>query len=321
MININYFAALIAATFTAGFVHAGTFGFEDVAASNIPTNTEALQTSSDGNFGSYTTSSGGVSASLEYIFNYDTSEFSMFWSGGFVSNQQGNDATDFIKDLQSIKGGASTGNNFGVLLLQGGDPYTWAPKKLSGDKDFGDAFCTAPFDAFPQPASLVVDSNVAFDSIDVSLTAYTASVLKNGNSSTGTVNGGTYNAETNPYISMANTDGFYAVRIYGLLDDTGTLTEKYAQKILASSESGNIAMISDWCTVDLTELNAEAPDGLKGLTFQLISNYGNFMGMTMPSYIAIDNVNFAVPEPADIAAILALIAACVALRRKNISSR
>lgn len=310
----------IAATLMAAYSYAGVFGFEDVPAAQIPNSTADLQDGAytGGSYGDFATSSGGVNAKLEYIYKFDDEDYSMFWAGGAVSNKTANTGTDYTNDLESVKGGAASGSNFGVLMLQGGDPYTWAAKRLSGDPVFGDAYCTAPFDGYPNPSSLMVDAPVHFTSIKVSLTSYTNYVIENGNASTGTIHGGSW-SETNPYISFLNTDGVYAVRIYGLLDDSGSLTEKYVDKILAQSSGGEFTVHElDWVDVDLSQLYDSDDEVLKGLSFSVITNIGNSMGMTEPSYIAIDDVAFTVvPEPAHIAAAFAVLAIALAVYKRR----
>ena len=90
---------------------------------------------------------------------------------------------------------------------------------------------------------------------------------------------------------------------------------------MAKNEGGEAVIVSDWMTIDVSALNAESEDGLKGLSFQIISNFGNGGGLTMPNYIAIDNVNFNVPEPAEFAAIFGLAAIAAAFASKGFSSR
>ena len=88
-------ALFLAAASVAGVSYAGTFGFEDVASSSIPQNSAALQNNAytGGDYGTFKTSSQGVTASLEYAFSYDSDTYTGYWGGGIVSNQKGNSAT------------------------------------------------------------------------------------------------------------------------------------------------------------------------------------------------------------------------------------
>ena len=193
---------------------------------------------------------------------------------------------------------------------------------LKNDPVFGNAYCTIFYKNYPNVTSIITDQSVKFTTIDVALTAYDYYVLENGNYLTGTVNEGAYDPVTNPYKSISNTEGsFFALRIYGLVDESGTLTEDYVDTILASNDGGEVFISPDWMTINVASLSEGLEEGLKGLSFQLISNFGNGGGLTMPNYIAIDNVNFAVPEPAEVAAMLGLVALALAISRRKISSR
>ena len=317
MKNYKISALILAAMASAGVSYAGTFGFEDVSSSLIPQNTGALQ-APDNNFGAFKTSSQGVTASVEYAF--DTYSY-YYWAGGAVSNQKGNNATDHLNDLQSKPGGAATGENFAVIYMPTSDGSN--PGALKDDPVFGNAHCSTFYEEFPNVTSIITDQSVKFTTIDVALTAYDYYVLENGNSHTGTVNDDVYDPETNPYKSISNTEGsFFALRIYGLVDENGTLTEDYVDTILASNEGGEVFISPDWMTINVASLSEGLEEGLKGLSFQVISSFGNEKyGLTMPNYIAIDNVNFAVPEPAEVAAMLGLVALALAISRRKISSR
>ena len=97
MKNYKISALILAAMASAGVSYAGTFGFEDVSSSLIPQNTGALQADaySGGSYGAFTTSSSGINASIEYAFSFDYDTYSGYWAGSAVSNQKGNDSTDF----------------------------------------------------------------------------------------------------------------------------------------------------------------------------------------------------------------------------------
>ena len=197
------------------------------------------------------------------------------------------------------------------------------PGALKDDPEFGNAHCSTFYEEFPNVTSIITDKSVKFTTIDVALTAYDYYVLENGNSFTGPVNDDVYDPVTNPYKSISNTEGsFFALRIYGLVDENGTLTEDYVDTILASNEGGEVFISPDWMTINVAALSEGLEEGLKGLSFQVISSFGDEKnGLTMPSYIAIDNVNFAVPEPAEVAAMLGLVALALAISRRKISSR
>lgn len=316
MKNYKISALILAAIASAGVSYAGTFGFEDVSSDSIPQYTGALQ-NPDINFGAFKTSSQGVTASVEYFFDIYSY---YYWAGGAVSNQKGNNATDYLNDLQSKPGGAATGENFAVIYMPTSDGSN--PGALKDDPEFGNAHCSTFYEEFPNVTSIITDKSVKFTTIDVALTAYDYYVLENGNSVTGPVNDDVYDPETNPYKSISNTEGsFFALRIYGLVDENGTLTEEYVDTILASNDGDEVFISPDWMTINVASLSEGLEEGLKGLSFQVISSFGNEYGLTMPSYIAIDNVNFAVPEPAEVAAMLGLIALALAISRRKISSR
>lgn len=331
MKNYKISALILAAMASAGVSYAGTFGFEDVSSSLIPQNTGALQADaySGGSYGAFTTSSSGINASIEYAFSFDNETYSGYWAGSAVSNQKDNDSTDFGNDLQSKPGGAASGENFAVMYLPSLDMSDYSDPDvmnntpvLKNDPVFGNAYCTIFYKNCPNVTSIITDQSVKFTTIDVALTAYDYYVLENGNYLTGTVNEGAYHPVTNPYKSISNTEGsFFALRIYGLVDESGTLTEDYVDTILASNDGGEVFISPDWMTINVASLSEGLEEGLKGLSFQLISNFGNGGGLTMPNYIAIDNVNFAVPEPAEVAAMLGLVALALAISRRKISSR
>ncbi len=321
MKNYKISALILAAIASAGVSYAGTFGFEDVPSDSIPQYTGALWAPG---YGTFKTSSQGVTASVEYTFD------TYYWAGGAVSNQKGNNATDYLNDLQSKPGGAAAGENFAVMYLPSYDSSDISDPDvisntpvLKNDPVFGNAYCSIFYKNYPNVTSIITDQSVKFTTIDVALTAYDYYVLENGNSYTGTVNEGDYDLVTNPYKSISNTEGsFFALRIYGLVDESGTLTEDYVDTILASNDGGEVFISPDWMTINVASLSEGLEEGLKGLSFQLISNFGNDrFGLTMPNYIAIDNVNFAVPEPAEVAAMLGLVALALAVSRRKISSR
>lgn len=311
MKNYKISALILAAIASAGVSYAGTFGFEDVPSDSIPQYTGALWAPG---YGTFKTSSQGVTASVEYTFD------TYYWAGGAVSNQKGNNATDYLNDLQSKPGGAESGENFAVIYLPTSDGSN--PGALKDDLEFGNAHCSTFYEEFPNVTSIITDKSVKFTTIDVALTAYDYYVLENGNSVTGPVNDDVYDPETNPYKSISNTEGsFFALRIYGLVDKSGTLTEDYVDTTLASNYGGEVFISPEWMTINVASLSEGLEEGLKGLSFQVISSFGNEYGLTMPSYIAIDNVNFAVPEPAEVAAMLGLVALALAISRRKISSR
>lgn len=322
MKNYKISALILAAMASAGVSYAGTFGFEDVSSDSIPQNTRALQADaySGGSYGTFTTSSSGINASIEYAFSFDYDTYSGYWAGGAVSNQKGNNATDDLNDLQSKPGGAATGENFAVIYMPTSDGSN--PGALKDVPVFGNAHCSTFYEEFPNVTSIITDKSVKFTTIDVALTAYDYYVLKNGNDVTGPVNDDVYDPVANPYKSISNTVGsFFALRIYGLVDENGTFTEDYVDTILASNKGGEVFISPDWMTINVAALSEGLEEGLKGLSFQVISSFGNKYGLTMPSYIAIDNVNFAVPEPAEVAAMLGLVALALAVSRRKISSR
>lgn len=312
MKNYKISALILAAIASAGVSYAGTFGFEDVPSDSIPQYTGALWAPG---YGTFKTSSQGVTASVEYTFD------TYYWAGGAVSNQKGNNATDYLNDLQSKPGGAAAGENFAVIYMPTYDGSN--PGALKDDPVFGNAHCSTFYEGFPNVTSIITDKSVKFTTIDVALTAYDYYVLENGNEITGTVNDDVYDPDTNPYKSISNTEGsFFALRIYGLVDESGTLTEDYVDTILANNDGGEVFISPDWMTINVASLSEGLEEGLKGLSFQIISSFGNEkFGLTMPSYIAIDNVNFVVPEPAEVAAMLGLATLAFAVSRRKISSR
>lgn len=312
-------AAFLSAFAAAGTLSAGVFGFEDISASSLPSSTKDLQADAytTGSYGTFVTYSDGVKASLEYMYYYNSDTYESYWAGGAVSNQTANTGSGQDNDLRSKPGGASSGSNFGVLYLPVSDPATWQPYKLSGDPDWGDSYSTGQYDGYPNLTSLIFDQNVMLDSIDIALTSYDYEELMNGSLTTGLLNpDDPYDAASNPYHSLQTDEGsFYVARIYALLDADGTLGE-YVDLCLAKNEGGTITISQDWNTVDLSSLNAEG--GVYGIGFQLISSFSNNWGMTMPGYLAIDDVVFNVPEPADYAALFGAIALAAAFGRRKL---
>lgn len=258
MKNYKISALILAAIASAGVSYAGTFGFEDVSSDSIPQNTGALQNPDDC-YRAFETSSQGVTASVECAFDI----YSYYhWAGGAVSNQKGNNATDYLNDLQSKPGGAATGENFAVIYMPTSDGSN--PGALKGDPRFGNAHCSTFYEEFPNVTSIITDKSVKFTTIDVALTAYDYYVLENGNSYIGTVNDDVYDPETNPYKSISNTEGsFFALRIYGLVDENGTLTEDYVDTILASNEGGDVFISPNWMTINVASLSEGLEEGLK----------------------------------------------------------
>lgn len=125
------------------------------------------------------------------------------------------------------------------------------------------------------------------------------------------------NLVTYDYLTknLNDNDEYYVqqVQIYGITA-SGDYTENYVTATL-SDASG---VSNKWIEVDLNALNTA--DGLYGLYFQLYSSdYGDF-GANTPAYFCMDNLNYTViPEPANIATLIALltIAATFAIRRNR----
>lgn len=234
-----------------------------------------------------------------------------YW-GGVIANSKTNTGTTFTGDVDTYRGGAASGDNYGVICgdsrgnLGADDPYFPNAYKTNLNED-----------GYGYSTSFMTDEAVVFNSIDISMTAYTYKSLFNpdANSNVG-VSGQDPDTFEKTYYSINNTEGsFYACRIYALDENYEPITSNYKQVIFAQNIDGTVTATPDWTTVDLGDLCGE---GAYGLAFEMISNFGNNYGMLTPSYVAIDNLVFTtVPEPAVFAALFGAIAMAFAAYKRR----
>lgn len=237
------------------------------------------------------------------------------YTGGVVSNSKSNSGKDYMADLDTAIGGASSGNNYGVLYMT----TAYARKSTEyGKRTYyttGEVFCMDStreeygdyIDVFNSQCFLT-DSKTKFSTIDVAMTGYTYDVLLNGNKYMGEFDSDedgnvTYNNITN------NTGSFFVIRMYGVIDAAAkTLTENYVDVILAQNVDGSYFFKTDWNkNINLSSLNGE--DGLDGIFFEAMSSFGGGSGINAPAYVAIDNITtMAIPEPSTYAALFGMIA-------------
>ena len=237
------------------------------------------------------------------------------YTGGVISNSKSNAGKDYMADLDTAIGGASSGNNYGVLYLT----TAYARKSTEyGKKTYyttGEVFCMDStrdeycdyIDVFDSQCFLT-NTKTKFSTIDVAMTGYTYDVLLNGNKYMGEFDSDEdgnviYNNITN------NSGSFFVIRMYGVIDAAAkTLTENYVDVILAQNVDGTYFFNTDWNkNIDLSSLNGE--DGLDGIFFEAMSSFGGGNGINAPAYVAIDNITtMAIPEPSTYAALFGMIA-------------
>lgn len=322
-INNKKFASLAVAILTISTLNtnAGVFDFETVSANTPITSTGTAVLENNGwgytydtnswqmvpgtGFTSQTTSSNGIVGTLTAPGkNY----------GGFISNATDNSITGSSADTKAydgktqVGGGANGSSNFGVIMTfdMMGSWETGVPSP----KDFvinGKTY-NASYTEFSDVSavSFLMGESLNLTSIDIALTMYTYRSMTGGDSFVASDK------------TLDNAGQFYAVRIYGVGQDN-TLADSYVDVMLGENVDGVKYVQDGWETISLSTLNNG--EAVNGLAFQVISNIADDYGLTVPAYIAIDNIRYesttAVPEPAEWAVILGGVAlALVVVRRK-----
>ncbi len=323
MKNKKMFAVALTAIATLTLSAAqSVFDFETVVSENpiLSTNTGSLDTATNKVW------SGGVESTYDSLSNdgrYSASlTVSGHYLGGVISNSKSNAGTTFENDVDSMAGGGANGSsNFGVIY--GG---TFKGASMS-TKYSNNTYYTAlghveylPPDYSGSPVSdsttsIIVNEALAFSTIDVSLTSYGYYGLNTGNSNMGEAAGST--AFDKIYNNVNNSEGsFFVLRIYAVDTNWDIDESRSLDVILAENNAGSVFIMDGWNTIDISALNDG--EGLCGLSFQLLSSFGNEHGMTNPSYIAIDNLTYStIPEPATCAAAFGAIALAFAAYRRR----
>ncbi len=308
MKNKKMFAVALTAIATLTLSAAqGVFDFE-----TIPTGGNAPVSDASGNAAGWSDYEGGVySSSSKDGKNTGHLNTSGMWFGGFISNSKTNTGTTYLGDADTQKGGASSGNNYGVIY---GSAYGTLD---AADKYFPNGYKTQAGTEYDLYSSFIVDSPVQFTSVDISMTAYTYTALMNPNGDTNVGTSG-FDEDNNPvYSSISNTEGsYFACRIYALNESFEVVdTDKYEQFIFAQNVDGTVIVNEGWNTIDLSSICSEASGGL---LFQLVSSFGNKYGILSPAYVAIDNLTYStIPEPATFAAAFGAIALAFAAYRRR----
>lgn len=243
------------------------------------------------------------------------------WCGGVISNSTSNAGTTSENDVDSRAGGGADGSsNFGVICAP-------AIKGTMSTKYSENTYYTVlghvEYDSSWNPVavkeaattSLIVNEALAFSTIDVSLTSYGYYGLNTGNSTMGEAAGST--AFDKIYNNVNNSEGsFFVLRIYAVDTNWDIDESRSLDVVLAQNNAGSVSIMDGWNTIDISALNDG--EGLCGLSFQLLSSFGNAWGMTNPSYIAIDNLTYStIPEPATCAAAFGAIALAFAAYRRR----
>lgn len=317
--NYTKFASLALATLAISTLNAnaGVFDFESVSPTTQITSTGSSAFADWGytdqldewwlpiagkGFTSQTTSSTGVAGTLTAPGkNY----------GGFISNAKDNalnssDTRDYDAKTH-IGGGANASSNYGVIMTYDmmGSMYSGAP----APKDFvinGKTYNASYTEVSTDSAiSFLMGESLNLTSIDIALTAYTYNSMNGGDSF------------VDADKTLDNAGQFYAVRIYGIGTDN-VLTDSYVDVMLGENVDGVKYIQEGWETVSLSSLNGG--NAVNGLAFQVISNIADNYGLTVPAYVAIDNVRYAstaVPEPAEWATIFGAVALIAVFVRRN----
>ena len=321
-INYKKFASLSVAILTISTLNtnAGVFDFESVSANTPITNSGTAVLENNGwgytfdmsswqqvpgtGFISQTTSSTGVVGSLTAPGrNY----------GGFISNAPDNSITGSSAESKEydgktqVGGGANASSNFGVIMTF--DMMGAWETGVPSPKDFvinGKTY-NGSYTEFSDVSavSFLMGESLNLTSIDIALTMYTYRSMTSGDSF------------VKPNMTLDNAGQFYAIRIYGVLQDN-SLTDSYVDVMLGENVDGTKYVQEGWETVSLSSLNGGK--AVNGLAFQVISNIADDYGLTVPAYLAIDNVKYAstaVPEPAEWATIFGAIALIAVFVRRN----
>lgn len=322
MKNTHIAVALAATALTINSMLAAstTIGFEDVT-SNFYTNTLGWN---DIGYDYASSSAGGVTASIEYMYYYN-GQYNNYTGGGAIANSK-TTITEYTNNVDTVTGGASSGNNYAIFYLPlayNGTIYYTYDYSISSDK-IGILDATTALDAknssfdktlsvgetggdFLNYTSVIFSQKVEMQSVDLSMTALLHYYLDS------------YGADDDAYMDNetihTKEDGYMFLRIYGILDaEAGLVTDKYVDWKMAEYVNGTNDYLADsWEKISLSDLGE-----VEGLAFQLVSNFTNSYGMTAPSYFALDNLTFAaIPEPNTYAAIFGALALAFACRRKN----
>ncbi len=344
------FAAALLFALAASKLGAGVFGFEDTAAYGGTSTSVYLPydyVNGGSSSGSVSTSSGRYALSGGQRTFYDPESWMAYGGGSGVFNSTDSTGTNLNYDANVASGRAASGSNYLMMYIGASNPAYWETSTASLSSyngGYANAYASylpgtnSSFDFtfnadmedegfngnvadWLAACSIVLDNSAKakFTSIDLSLSAWTYQMLDDLGKNDNTM--GKQNLHT-------KADAIYVVRIYGVVDSAeGLLTDTYVDWVAGEHVDGvNDILMLDWTTVDLSALyGAEGllySDGLEGLAFQTISTFGNAFGLTVPSYVGIDNVAFApIPEPSQIAALFGLVALFIGVRRRKNASK
>ncbi len=275
----------------------GVFDFE-----TVQSDTEVVGSYTGGHSTWY--SGGGKSTAVSTLGHTGTLTTGYF-HGGVISNSDSSYFENYTQDCNTVAGGGASGSSqYGVIMPF--DMMSTQPAvqdfTING-KVYANASST-PISSSEAIAFLLGES-LTLTSIDLSLTAYAYSSLTVGDGYVG-------------QKPLSNDGTFFAVRMYGIDSEGEVIKDNFVDIIMAENIDGVITEHKDWTTVSLANLNGG--EAVNGLAFQIISNLGNNYGLTVPGYIALDNVAYtsSVPEPAEWAAIFGVLAlGFVIIKRRN----
>lgn len=238
-------------------------------------------------YGSGATSTGFQSKNVEF----ETAEFGPGWSYSNVNNTT---TPGFTNQFAAYPGGgsgvvgAAVGTNYGLV-------FTGSDTLLDGTPTNG--------------SRLTFDRLVELESVDVANTTYVAQYALNGLDGFGS-------PDFNAGAQFGDGD-FFRLRITGFDNggnQTGLVDFDLANYGGAGTADDNF--LDDWATVDLSGF-AATRSLVFSTTSSQISDFGSGSVFSdVPSYAAIDNLTFAVPEPSG-AMILLTGSLVVGLRRKR----
>ncbi len=272
----------------------GVFNFENVSA------TTTVVGSYTGDIPNWYSNNADVSQTISTTGITGTLQTGYFY-GGVISNSTSNAGTNYMQDCNSMLGGGAKGSSmYGVML-----PFDMmnasgiAQTETISGKVFESVYSTNI--NVVEPISIVFSEAISVSAIDLSLTAYTHYSLDKGDGFVGKQ-------------PMQNEGTFLAVRIYALNSNNAIDIDNSVDVMLAENSAGEITIQNGWKTIDLLKLSEN--NQVNGLAFQVFSNMGNNYGLTIPAYVAIDNITYVIPEPSDFAMIFgALALAIVALKK------
>ena len=289
-------AVALTALFTVSTLNAsvGVFDFESVSASTTVAGTYT------GNMPNWysnkadvsqTTSSTGITATLQTGYYY----------GGLISNSTATSGTNYMQDCNTVAGGGANGSRqYGIVMpfdMMSASPDPQA-ETICG-KTFENVYSTST--STMNTISVVFSEAVEITGIDLSLTAYTNYSLINGDGFVGKT-------------PIQNDSTFFAIRIYGIDASNKIMLDNSVEIMLAENNAGDIYVQQGWKTADLLKLSENG--AINGIAFQVLSNLGNEYGLTVPGYIAIDNITYAIPEPSDFAMIFGALALAFVFAKK-----